>query len=123
MQTVSRLLDESKSSPQLVDLAGTSDIEAGAWSLANSRHKPLLRDRFRSGGKHLGSILEQLDAIFSAGAVFLRRNTSAQVWAVAYLVCLHLWVLYILMSHSQASDEAHSGAAISLQSINKTLGI
>ncbi|XP_058108182.1 golgin candidate 2 isoform X2 [Magnolia sinica] len=126
LETVSRLLEESKSSSQLVDWVGPSardDIEAGKWEPSDLNLRPLLRDRIRSGGQHLGSILRQLDALFSAGVVFLRRNPAAQMWALIYLVCLHLWVMYILVSHSQVSDEVGSGAVISLESINKTSGM
>lgn len=78
----------------------------------------MLGDRLRSGQKHLGSLVRQLDSIFSAGAVFLRRNSTARIWAVVYLVCLHLWVLYILKSHSPVSEEA--GSIVSLENLNNT---
>ncbi|XP_010274707.1 PREDICTED: golgin candidate 2 [Nelumbo nucifera] len=126
IETISRLLDENKSTLQLTDLAGPSannDLEAGTWELSNSKLKPLLKDRIRSGGEKFGSLLWQLDAVFSAGAAFLRRNSIAKVWSLVYLLCLHFWVVYILMSHSQPSEDATSGAVISLGSINKTAGI
>lgn len=118
LQTVSRLIDESK-----VGSLTRDDIEAGKWEeQSDVRLRPVLRDRIRSGRRHLGSILRQLDAIFSAGVVFLRRNPAAQLWSLVYLICLHFWVMYILMSHSQVSDDTSSGAVISLESINKTTG-
>lgn len=123
LETVSRLLDENKSSSQLAGMVGPSasdDIESGMWEKSHMRLRPVFQDRIHSGRKHLGSILRQLDAIFSAGAVFLRRNPAAQLWSLVYLICLHFWVIYILTSHSQASDSASSGAVVSLESINKT---
>ncbi|XXG55459.1 hypothetical protein AAC387_Pa03g3124 [Persea americana] len=118
LETVSRLIDESK-----VGSLTRDDIEAGKWEeQSDVRLRPVLRDRIRSGRRHLGSILRQLDAIFSAGVVFLRRNPAAQLWSLVYLICLHFWVMYILMSHSQVSDDTSSGAVISLESINKTTG-
>lgn len=119
LETVSRLIDESK-----VGSLTRDDIEAGKWGeQSDVRLRPVLQDRFRSGRRHLGSILRQLDAIFSAGVVFLRRNPAAQLWSLVYLICLHFWVMYILMSHSQVSDDTSSGAVISLESINKTTGV
>jgi hypothetical protein len=91
--------------------------------LSESNLGPLFHDRIRSGRKHLGSLLQQLDSIFLAGEVFLRRNSRAKVWSLVYLVCLHFWVIYILMSHSQESDGAKSGAIISLENINNTAGV
>ncbi|XP_043702856.1 golgin candidate 2-like isoform X1 [Telopea speciosissima] len=123
IETVSRMLDENKSAMPLADLAGPSasdDLEAGMWHTSNSKLKPLLEARIRSGGEHFGSLLRQLDAIFSAGAAFIRRNPAAKLWSLIYLVCLHFWVVYILMSHSQPSDDSKSGAIISLENINKT---
>ncbi|CAL9031692.1 unnamed protein product [Prunus brigantina] len=113
IEAVSRLLDESKS---MTEISGSSsrDIESG---------RPLFEDRIRSGRKHLGSALQQLDSIFLAGAVFLRRNWTAKLWALIYFVCLHFWVIYILVSHSQASNEIKSGAVISLENINDTAGV
>jgi hypothetical protein len=52
----------------------------------------------------------------------LKRNSTAKLWALIYLVCLHLWVIYILMSHSSPSNEGRSGAVISLENINNTGG-
>lgn len=111
------MLDENKSS------TSSRDLESGMWVLSESKLGPTFHDRIRSGRKHLGSLLQQLDAIFLAGEVFLRRNSRAKVWSLVYLVCLHLWVIYILMSHSQVSNEARSGAIISLENINSTAGI
>lgn len=115
IQAVSRLLDESS--------AGNSSregLEPGAFSLSNSNFRHLLKDRMQSGQLHLGSLVRQLDSLFSTGAVFLRRNSTARIWAVVYLACLHLWVIYILMSHSPASDDTRSGAVVSLENINNT---
>ncbi|KAM5570432.1 golgin candidate 2 [Rosa sericea] len=108
IEAVSRLLDEGKS---MTEFSATSsrDIESG---------RPLFEDRIRSGREHLGSLLQQLDSIFMAGAVFLRRNTTARLWSLVYFICLHFWVVYILMSHSQPSNEIKSGAVISLENIN-----
>ncbi|KAF5198718.1 Golgin candidate [Thalictrum thalictroides] len=124
IETVSRLLEEEKSTPQLSDLAGPSlseDLEAGTWDVSKVKLRPLFAENIQTGSQHLGSLLGQLDIIFSAGAAFIRRNSSAKYMALFYLVCLHLWVLYIFMSHTQASD-TRSGAVVSLESINKTTG-
>ncbi|XWS37589.1 hypothetical protein CRYUN_Cryun19dG0057600 [Craigia yunnanensis] len=121
IEAVSRMLDESRS--MNMSNASSSDLESGTWDLSDSKFKPLLEDKIRSGKQQLGSMLKQLDAIFVAGAIFLRRNATAKLWSLVYLVCLHFWVIYILMSHSQPSDEGRSGAVMSLENINKTAGI
>ncbi|CAL5371951.1 unnamed protein product [Camellia sinensis] len=117
IEAVSRLLDENKSK------LNATDIESGIWEFSNSKLRPLFKERMQSGRQHLGSLVRQLDSIFCAGAVFLRRNSTARLWSFVYLVCLHFWVVYILMSHSPVSDEARSGAVISLENINNTGGV
>ncbi|CAO2036806.1 unnamed protein product [Urochloa humidicola] len=114
IEAVSRLLDSSASS--LASSSSRIDIEAGAWQ---ESYSPKFRDRILAGQQQLGSAIRQLDMIFSAGHIFLRRNPKAQIWAFVYLVCLHLWVLYILKSHSTVS-ESRPGAAFSLERLNKT---
>ncbi|XVF09484.1 hypothetical protein REPUB_Repub07fG0097000 [Reevesia pubescens] len=121
IEAVSRMMDESKS--MNMSDASSSDLESGRWDLSDSKLKPLLEDKIRSGKKQLGSMVKQLDAIFVAGAIFLRRNATAKLWSLVYLVCFHLWVIYIMMSHSQPSDEGRSGAVTSLENINKTAGV
>ncbi|XP_026380819.1 golgin candidate 2-like isoform X1 [Papaver somniferum] len=125
IETTSRLLEESKSTLQFSEMTGSSskdDLEAGTWGTSNSsRVRPMIAERIRSGGQHFESLLVQLDIIFSAGAAFLRRNSSAKVYALVYIVCLHFWVAYILMSNSDVGT-IRSGAVISLETINKTTG-
>ncbi|KAI3515781.1 hypothetical protein L1887_14685 [Cichorium endivia] len=111
IEAVSRSLDENKSSSKLTDLP-MNDLESGL--------KPLFQDRFQKGQKQIGSLVRQLDSIFSTGATFLRRNPMARTWSFVYLLCLHFWVLYIFRSHTQAPYETGSGAVISLQNINIT---
>ncbi|KAL2482333.1 golgin candidate 2 [Forsythia ovata] len=126
IEAVSRLLDENKSIMDSADFPGTSsrdDLEYGAWVPSNSKFRPLFKQKIQSGQQHLGSLIRQLDSIFSSGAVFLRRNSTARIWSVVYFVCLHLWVLYILMSHSPVSDDTRSGAVVSLENINNTGGV
>lgn len=124
IEAVSRLLEENKNAVEFSGTLSSFDIESGNWDLSKSKLRPMFENRMRSGGRHLGSLLRQLDAIFSAGAVYLRRNSVARLWSAVYLVCLHFWVIYILMSHSQESQEARSGAVISLENINNnTAGI
>ena len=124
LQGVSRLLDENMLASGATDVASSSrDVELGLWELSNSKLKPMLKDKFHSGKKHIGSLLQQLDSIFVAGSLFLRRNSVAKLWSMVYIVCLHLWVIYILMSHSRATNESRSGAVISLQNINNTAGV
>ncbi|KAK3029958.1 hypothetical protein RJ639_037913 [Escallonia herrerae] len=121
IEAVSRLLDENK--PSMNDLPSTSSrdaTESGVWEFSNSKLRPLLEGRLRSGQKHLGSFVRQLDYIFSAGAIFLRRTPTARMWSFVYLACLHFWVLYILLSHSPVSEEARSGAVVSLENIGNT---
>lgn len=117
LQAVSRSLDNNGSSSLAYSSSSSKiDIEAGTWQ---ESHPPRLRDRIRNGQRQLGSAIRQLDSIFSAGHIFLRRNPKALVWAMVYLVCLHIWVLYILTSHPTIS-EARPGATFSLESLNKT---
>lgn len=109
-----------------VDFSATSsrdDLESDVWQLSNSRLRSLFKGRMQSGQQHLGSLVRQLDSLFCTGAVFLRRNSTARIWSGVYLVCLHLWVMYILTSHSPVSDDSRSGAVVSLQSINNTGGV
>ncbi|XP_038972022.1 golgin candidate 2 isoform X2 [Phoenix dactylifera] len=133
MEMVSKLLDESGLSLQANDFADYSetglanllarvDIEAGTWQPPSLALNPALHDRIRTRQQQLGSVLRQLDAIFSAGVVCMRRNPKAQIWSMLYLLCFHLWVMYILSSHSQVSDSARPGAVFSLEAINKTSG-
>ncbi|KAJ6827586.1 golgin candidate 2 [Iris pallida] len=129
IEMVSRLLDETGVSPQTTDVSNSAgkalDIEAGAWQ-NSSKSAAGLHERIRSGRQHLGSLLHQLDAIFSAGYIFLRRNPTAQLWSLLYILCLHIWVIYILMSsHSQVTtgDGSHNGAVYSLETINNTSGL
>ncbi|XP_024022154.1 golgin candidate 2 [Morus notabilis] len=122
IEAVSKMLDENKS---MAEFSGSSfgDLESGAWELSDSKLKPLIEEKIRSSRKHLHSLLQQCDAIFLAGAVFLRRNPTAKLWSLVYLLCLHFWVIYILMSHFQPSNESISGAVISLENINNTSGV
>ncbi|XP_016673047.1 golgin candidate 2 [Gossypium hirsutum] len=111
IEAVSRMLEEGKSTN--MNNATSSDLELGTWGLSSSKLNPV-QDKIRSGKLQLGSMIKQLDAIFLAGAIFLRRNATAKVWSLVYLICLHFWVIYILMSHSRPSDEKRSGAVMSL---------
>ncbi|CAI8620009.1 unnamed protein product [Vicia faba] len=123
IEAVSRLLEENTSVSAMNPASSSSDLESGMWELSNSKLKPMLKARIHSGKKQLGSLLQQLDYIFVTGALVLKRNSTAKLWAVIYLVCLHLWVIYILTSHSGPSDEGKSGAVISLENINNTGGV
>ncbi|KAL9170250.1 hypothetical protein ABFS82_04G132600 [Erythranthe guttata] len=126
MEAISRLLDENKSMIDSADFSRTSsrdDLESsGLWQISNSNFRSLFKGKMQSGQQHLGSLVRQLDSLFCTGAVFLKRNSTARIWAIVYLVCLHLWVLYILTSHSPVSDDSRSGAVVSLQNINNTGG-
>ncbi|GLT45493.1 hypothetical protein SLA2020_193220 [Shorea laevis] len=84
IETVSRTLDKAP-----------RDLESGKWELSESKLKPL-QDKIRFRQKHLGSLLLQLDAIFSTGVVFLRKNPAIKMW---------------------------SGAVIFLENINNTAGV
>ncbi|KAK9115326.1 hypothetical protein Syun_022123 [Stephania yunnanensis] len=120
-QTVSRMLDECKSSPQ--GPLSCDDLEAGKWEVSDSKFKPLFAGRIRSGTQHFELLVRQLNSLYSAGATFLRRNPMAKFWTFAYFLCLHFWVAYIFMSDSKASDDTVSGAVVSLAAgINKTIG-
>ncbi|KAL1820625.1 hypothetical protein ACET3Z_015494 [Daucus carota] len=126
IEAVSRMLEDNKSmldSAGLPSSSSRSDLESGPWDISKSKLRPMFENRLRSGKRHFSSLVYQLDHIFSAGAVFLRRNSAGKAWALAYLVCLHIWVLYILMSPSSVSEEARSGAVFSLENINNTGGI
>ncbi|CAM8918681.1 unnamed protein product [Rhodiola kirilowii] len=119
IESVTRSLEEKKS---LMSMASDSkiDIESGTWDYSKSKDKPSLEEKIRIGQQQLGSLLKQLDAIFSAGSAFLRRNPTARWWSLAYLICLHFWVIYILTTQSQSSDDIKSGAVVSLENINNT---
>ncbi|KAH0452093.1 hypothetical protein IEQ34_019392 [Dendrobium chrysotoxum] len=112
MEKLSRMLDEN-GLPLEDGEFESLDIETGRWQHSGYATKAALRERIRSGRQQLGLVIRQLDAIFSAGAIFVRRNTMAQLFSFFYLICLHLWVLYILMSHSHVSDGASQGSSFS----------
>ncbi|KAK6127638.1 hypothetical protein DH2020_038617 [Rehmannia glutinosa] len=125
IEAVSRLLDEYEPIDS-ADFPGTSsrdDLESGVWQFSNSKFRSLFKGRMQSGQQHLGSLVRQLDSLFCVGAMFLRRNSTARIWALVYLACLHLWVIYILTSHSPVSDDSRSGAVFSLENINNTGGV
>nr|VDD56247.1 unnamed protein product [Brassica oleracea] len=114
-----RLIEDNKG--MSATEASSQDLEAGEWKLSGSKLKPAFQSKIRSGKKHLGWLVMQLNAIFVSGTVFLRRNPTAKIWALVYLVCLHLWVLYILLSHSSTSSiELKSGAVISLENFSNS---
>ncbi|XP_051119722.1 golgin candidate 2 isoform X2 [Andrographis paniculata] len=122
IEAISRLVDENKAifdSAGFLDAPSRNDVESGVWLQSHSTFK----DRIQSSQRHLGSVVLQLDSLFCAGAVFLKRNRTARVWSLVYLICLHIWVLYILTSHSQVSEDTQSGAVISLENINNTGGV
>ncbi|XP_028805410.1 golgin candidate 2 [Neltuma alba] len=126
IETLSRLLDENMLASGATNIANASssiDLESGIWQLSNSKLRPMLRERYHTGKKQLGSLLRQLDHVFVSGALFLRRNPTAKIWALVYVICLHFWVLYIFLSHSGASNEGRSGAVMSLENINHTGGV
>ncbi|CAA6664312.1 unnamed protein product [Spirodela intermedia] len=108
---------EGKNSPEG---SARVDIEAGGRvnrpAALYSTLRPLIRAKIDSGERQLGSFVRQVDDVFAAGAVFLRKNPAAKVAAWAYLVCLHLWVAYILTSDSSPAAMAGSSS----ERINKT---
>ncbi|WOL20061.1 golgin candidate 2 isoform X1 [Canna indica] len=128
IETVSRLLDEDGLSADYAENYGSVgsfeivDIESGSRQLSSSALRPAIRDKIKTGQRQLGSILRQLDFVFSIGVIYLRRNKKAQVLSLIYLLCLHLWVIYILNSNSHVSESTKSGAVYSLETINKTTG-
>ncbi|KAL6552494.1 hypothetical protein OROHE_007858 [Orobanche hederae] len=126
IEAVSRMLNEYKATIDLAEFSGTSSrdtLESGVWQISNAKLRYIFKGRMQSGQRHLGSLVRQLDSLFCVGAMFLRRNSTARIWSIVYLVCLHLWVTYILMSHSPVSDDSRSGAVFSLENINNTGGV
>ncbi|KAL9253448.1 Golgin putative 2-like protein [Drosera capensis] len=126
VEAVSTLLDENKSQMTTAEFSGTSpddDLETGAYEFYRSKEKPILEGRLQSGKRHLNSLVWQLDAIFATCVVVLRRKPEVKLFSLVYLLCLHVWVLYILLSHSSSSGEAKSGAVFSLENINTTSGV
>ncbi|XP_010537494.1 PREDICTED: golgin candidate 2 isoform X2 [Tarenaya hassleriana] len=118
IEAVSKLLEENNA--MSTSEASSKDLEAGEWKFSESKLRPSLQEKIRSGKEHLGWMVRQMNAIFVSGAVFLRRNPTAKIWAAVYVICLHLWVLYILFSHSnESSSEGKSGAVISLENFAK----
>lgn len=123
IEAVSRLLDENKYLINAGDILNSGslreeDVQIGTWEASGSKLRPMFEEKLKSGKQHLGSLIRQLDAIFSAGALFLARNPAAKLWSLVYLVCLHLWVLYILLSHSRSADDHTSTSVLSLGNIN-----
>lgn len=116
------MLDEGHSTTNVDNFSSVplKDIESGTWELFNSKTRPSLEDKIRSGREQLHLLLRQLDAIFLAGSVFLKRNPTAKIWSLVYVVCLHLWVFYIFMSHTQPTPDARSGTVMSLENMNSS---
>ena len=83
----------------------------------------MLEGKIQSGRQHIGSMLRQLDSIFSAGTLFLARNPTAKICSLVYLVSLHLWVLYILFSHSKSTEDSTSSSVLSLANINGSTSV
>lgn len=106
-------MDESNSSLKTPKM---NDVESGV------RWEVRLQERVEKGQKQIiGSMVRQLDSIFLTATAFLRRNPMGKILSIVYLVCLHLWVLYIFRSNTVASNEgSRSGAVISLENINNT---
>ncbi|KAL3640730.1 hypothetical protein CASFOL_015698 [Castilleja foliolosa] len=126
IEAASRMLDEYKPMIDSADFPGTSsrhNSETGVWQISNSKLQSIFKGRMQTGQRHLGSLVRQLDSLFCVGAMFLRRNSTARIWALVYLALLHLWVMYILMSHSSVSDESRSSTVFSLENINNTRGV
>ncbi|PKA49097.1 Golgin candidate 2 [Apostasia shenzhenica] len=119
METISKILDENGLSMEDGEFESV-DIETGTWQQSHSASKAALHERIRSGRQQICLVIRQLDAIFAAGVIFLRRNPMAQLLSILYLLCLHLWVLYILWSPSQISDGTGQGAVFSLETINNS---
>ncbi|KAG2319755.1 hypothetical protein Bca52824_012968 [Brassica carinata] len=84
IEAVTRLIEENKG--MSATEASSQDLEAGEWELSGSKFKPVFRDKIRSGKKHLGWLVMQLNARFVSGTVFLRRNPTAKIWALVYLL-------------------------------------
>ncbi|XP_071688770.1 golgin candidate 2 [Rutidosis leptorrhynchoides] len=117
IEAVTRSLDENKS---YLNTLTNNELESGGiWEVSNSK----FQDKLQKGQKHIGSLVRQLDSIFLTGATFLRRNPTGRIWSFVYIVCLHLWVLYIFRSHTAVSYEAGSGAVISLENISTTSSV
>ncbi|XP_074591344.1 golgin candidate 2-like isoform X2 [Curcuma longa] len=99
IETVSRLLDEDGLPLQSTDFAQNSDatgsfemadIESGIWQPSSSSFRPvIISDKIRAGQRQLGSVLRQLDLVFSIGMIYLRRNPKAQM--ALNLVLFSLW--------------------------------
>ncbi|XP_047941282.1 golgin candidate 2 [Salvia hispanica] len=121
IEAVSKLLDE-QGPADFPSTSSRDELDQGTWHLSNSKFRSLLKGRMQSGQHQFGSLVRQLDSLFCTGAVFLRRNSTARAWSLVYLACLHLWVVYILMSHAPVTDDSRSGAVISLENINNTGG-
>ncbi|KAL2465123.1 golgin candidate 2 [Abeliophyllum distichum] len=81
IEAVSRLLDENKSIMDSADFPGTSSRDDLEYGASNSKFRPLFKQKIRSGQQHLGSLIQQLDSIFSSddtrsGAVVSLENIN-----------------------------------------------
>lgn len=106
-----------KSSVLLDSVSIDDDLEFGLARSYGSRSKEINEHR-DFGGRTIFFVLHQLDTIFSAGAYYLRRHGTAKYCAFAYLLALHIWVIFVLFLHSQEAEGTKSGALFSLDSIN-----
>ncbi|KAH9615660.1 hypothetical protein KSS87_015368 [Heliosperma pusillum] len=123
IEAVVRLLDENKSQINGGYISGSSrEGLEGETYVSNGPKLRMLEHKIQSGKQHLGSVIRQLDVVFYAGAQFLARNPAAKIWSLVYLVCLHLWVLYIVFSHSQSTENSLSSSIVSLENINNNIG-
>jgi len=93
------------------------DLEFGLARSYGSRRKEI-NDHGDFGGRTIFFVLRQLDMVFSAGAYYLRRHGPAKCCALAYLLALHIWVIFVLFLRSQEAEDTRSGALFSLDSLN-----
>lgn len=106
-----------KSSVLLDSVSIDDDLEFGLARSYGSRSKEI-NDHGDFGSHTIFFVLRQLDMVFSAGAYYLRRHGPAKCCALAYLLALHIWVIFVLFLHSQEAEDTRSGALLSLDSIN-----
>lgn len=113
----SNIPNGKKSSILLDSISIDDDLEFGLARSYGSRSKEI-NEHGDFGGHTIFFVLRQLDMIFSAGAYYLRRHGPAKCCALAYLLALHIWVIFVLFLHSEEPEGSKSGALFSLDSIN-----
>eukprot|EP00249_Psilotum_nudum_P017115 c26168_g1_i1 orf=260-2980(-) len=117
--TLSRALRSGRGNRTSSDWISVDDLEYGFNRSLNSKNKFVLPNSDKvytfnasASGHPILSLLRQIDALLSAGVFYIQRHRWAQAFALAYLLSLHLWVVFVLFMQSKADKDVDSQALV-----------